>query len=135
MAIVHPAWTRRAGPGEPISASVAAVVARALQHDVVLLDRIAALRLDAADCALELRVVERLDLPALGAHKVVMMLARLAERLVAGDAAADVDAPHEAHRVQRRQDAGDARDPRSGRERRAHLRCRGPAAHAVERRA
>src|SRR4051795_2882795 len=92
-AIVHPACTRHARSGEP---SVATGVAGALQHDVVLLDGVAALRLDTADRALELGIVERLDLAALGAHEVVMVLARLPERLVAGDTVADVDAPHEA---------------------------------------
>jgi hypothetical protein len=93
---------------------------------------VATSRLDALDRALEGRVVEGFDLAALGAHEVVMMLARFAQRLVARDPVADVDPAHEADCVERLEDAVDAREADAAFERFVHVRCRAAAVLPVE---
>ena len=59
-------------------------------------DVVAGLLLDRLDRALERRVVERLDLAAVVADEVMVVLVPGAHRLVAGDAVAEVDALEQA---------------------------------------
>jgi zinc transport system substrate-binding protein len=61
----------------------------------VLLDRIAETVGDLVDRPLEARITERLDLPAVAADKVVVMVAVGLGRLIARDAVAGIDALHE----------------------------------------
>ncbi len=83
-----------------------------MQHDVVRGDDVPAPVGDTLDCRLERRVRERLDLPAVVADEVVVMLAFVVVRLLeAGDTVTEVDAldePERGHPVER---AVDARDP------------------------
>ena len=89
---------------------VAAILAGSAQHDVVRRDGVATTARDALDRRLERRILERLDLPAVVAHEVVMV--RLLEsRLEAGDAVAEIHALHEPELVHAVERAVDARDP------------------------
>ena len=63
------------------------------------------------DRSLELRIGESLDLAALGADEVVVMLLVAAGGLVPGDTVPDVDALHKPRGQQRLEDAVDAREP------------------------
>src|SRR5262249_19543986 len=73
-----------------------AVAAGAAENDVVAGDRVARPALDLAQGALELIVGERLDLAAVVADEVVMVLAPGVDRLEAGRPGADVDPLYEA---------------------------------------
>lgn len=66
---------------------------------------------DPAQSPLELVVCERLDLAAVVADQVVVMLAASVDRLEARGAGADVDALDEAVLAQLLEDPVDARDP------------------------
>jgi hypothetical protein len=68
-----------------------AVGAGIAEHDVVACDGVAGAALDLVDHDLELVVGEPLDLAAVVADQMVMVLAAGQRRLVAGDARADVD--------------------------------------------
>ena len=90
---------------------VAAILARATQHDIVRRHDVPAPVGDALDRRLERRVLERLDLPAVVADEMVMVVAAGVGRLVAGDAVAQVDPLHEpqlVHAVERAVHACDA---------------------------
>ena len=63
------------------------------------------------DRRLEGGVLERLDLAAVVAHEVVMVIAARVRGLEAGDAVAEIDALHESERVHPVERAVDARDP------------------------
>ena len=67
-----------------------------MQHDVVVVQRVAVRAGDPAQGSLESRIVERVDLPAGGTDEVVMVLATGVRGLEARDAEAEVDAMHEA---------------------------------------
>ncbi len=90
---------------------VAAILARPAQDDVVRGDDVSATVRDPLDRRLERRVLERLDLAAVVAHEVVMMVAVRVGRLVAGDAVAEVDPLHEPQLVHAVESAVDACDP------------------------
>ena len=90
---------------------VAAILARATQHDIVRRHDVSAPVGDSLDRRLERRVLERLDLPAVVADEVVMMVAAGVGRLEARDSVAEVDPldePQVGHAVER---AVHARDP------------------------
>ena len=74
-------------------------------------DVVARLLLDRLDRALERRVVERLDLAAVVADEVMVVLVPGAHRLVAGDAVAEVDALEQALLDEAVDRAVDAREP------------------------
>src|SRR5919197_5273179 len=90
---------------------VAAVRAGAAEHDLVGAHGVAAAFLDVVDRALEPRVDEALDLAAVVADEMVVVLGVVAERLVADDAVADVDPLHEPVLDERVEHAVDARQP------------------------
>ena len=73
-------------------------------------DRVAAALLELANDSLEPLVSERLDLSAVVADEVVVMVVVVANRLVARDPVADVEALQEAALGERVQDAVDARE-------------------------
>jgi hypothetical protein len=73
-------------------------------------DRVAAALLELADDRLEPLVRERLDLAAVVADEVVVMVVVVANRLVARDPVADVEPLQEAALGERVQDAVDARE-------------------------
>jgi len=90
---------------------VAAIFARATQHDIVRRHDVPAPIGDALDRRLERGVLERLDLPAVVADEVVMMIAAGVCGLEARDSVAEVDSLDESqvgHAVER---AVDARNP------------------------
>src|ERR1700751_1914394 len=93
-----------------VPALAAAVVADAAQDDVVG-DGVARLPLHLVERPLELRIGERLDLAAVFANEMVVVLAARLHRLVAGGGCADVDALDEAVARQLLQRPVDARDP------------------------
>ena len=93
-ALVKPA--ARVAPSSRLGLARLAVGAGAAQDDVVRDDVVAGLLLDRLDRALERGVVERLDLAAVVADEVMVMLVPGAHRLVAGDAVAEVDALEQA---------------------------------------
>ena len=74
-------------------------------------DRVARPAFDLAQGALELIVGERLDLAAVVADEVVMVLAPGVDRLEAGRPGADVDPLYEAVLAQLLEHSIDARDP------------------------
>jgi hypothetical protein len=74
-------------------------------------DEVSAAVGDALDRGLERRILERLDLAALVAHEVVVMIAAVVRRLVACDAVSQVDTLDEPERVQSLERAVYARDP------------------------
>lgn len=86
-----------------------AVVADAAEDDVMG-DGVARLALDLVQRSLKLRVGERLDLAAVGAHEMVVVLV-LEDGLVTGCRRADVDALDESVARQLLEAAIDARDP------------------------
>jgi hypothetical protein len=77
-------------------------------------DRVAAALLELADDRLEPLVRERLDLAAVVADEVVVMVVVVANRLVARDPVADVEPLQEAALGERVQDAVDARQAHRG---------------------
>src|SRR5262249_14121412 len=86
-------------------------VAHAAQHDIVAGDRVAGLLLDLAQRRLELVVGERLDLAAVAADEVVMVLTVRMNRLEARRPGPDVDPVEEpvaAELLERAIDACDA---------------------------
>src|SRR6266516_7899322 len=92
------------------SGSGCAVGARAGEHDLVLVDVIAESIRDAVDRALEPRVGERLDLAAVAADEVMVVVSVRRRRLVARDPATGVDAldkPQLRERLERAVDRGD----------------------------
>ena len=89
---------------------VAAIVARSAEDHLVCRHGVAASVRDALDRRLEAGVLERLDLPAVVADEVVMMVAARVGRLEACDAVAEVDPLHEPERVHTFECAVDARD-------------------------
>ncbi len=90
--------------------AVGAVPARATQNDVVRVDDVPELTGQAVERVLEALVLEGDDLAAVLADEVMVVLAVRVGGLVAGDAAADVDALHELRRREQVEDAVDARD-------------------------
>jgi zinc transport system substrate-binding protein len=90
---------------------VPAILARAAQDDVVSGYDVPASVCDALDRGLEGGILERLDLPAVVAHEVVMMVTTGVSRLESRDAIAEVYALHEAQRVHALECAVHARDP------------------------
>src|SRR5256886_268357 len=92
------------------SARGGAVPASAPEDDVVAGDRIAGPALDLVQGALELVVGEGLDLAAVVADEVMMMLSVRVDRLEAGRAGADVDPLDEPVLAQLLEYAVDARD-------------------------
>src|SRR6187200_2212496 len=89
---------------------VAAIVARSAEDHLVRRHRVATSVRDALDRRLEAGVLERLDLPAVVADEVVVMIAPRVGRLEACDAVAEVDPLHEPERVHALECAVDARD-------------------------
>jgi hypothetical protein len=90
---------------------VAAILAGAAQDDLVRRHDVPASVGDSLDCRLERGVFERLDLPAVVADEMVMMIAAGVGRLEARDSVAEVDPldePQVGHAVER---AVDARNP------------------------
>ncbi len=67
--------------------------------------------LEPMDRVLELRILERLDLPARIADEMVVVVASGMDRLEPGDPRAEIDSLHEALGAQKLQHAVDARDP------------------------
>ncbi len=90
---------------------LAAVAAGAVEHDVVSRDRVTRGLLEPVDRILELRILERLDLPARIAHEMVMVVAAGMDRLEPRDPGAEIDSLHEALGAQKFEHAVDARDP------------------------
>ena len=88
-----------------------AILARAAQHDVMSGHDVPASVCDALDRGLEGRILERLDLPAVVAHEVVVMVATGVSRLESCDAIAEVYSLHEAELVHALECAIHARDP------------------------
>ena len=87
---------------------MATILARAPQDDVVRGDHVPAAVRDTLDRRLERRVLERLDLPAIVADEVVMVVPVRVRRLETGDAVPEVDPLHEpefVHPVERAIDA------------------------------
>ena len=78
----------------------AAILARAAKNDVVGSDGIAAPVGDALDRCLERRILERLDLAAVVAHQMVVMVAARLSRLEARDPVSEVDALDETEPVE-----------------------------------
>jgi zinc transport system substrate-binding protein len=76
-------------------------------------DGVAAASRDSLERPLERGILERLDLPAVVAHEVVVMLPTRMGRLESRDAVAEIDALHETELVQALEGAIDARDPDS----------------------
>ena len=95
----------------PTSAEDATVVALAPEHDVVTRDGIAESPRHTRDRLLERPIRERLDLAAVLADDVVVMVRADDRRLEARDAVADVDALDEPELGQEVEDPVDARDP------------------------
>src|SRR5919106_4373479 len=91
--------------------SVPAVATGAAENDLVRRDAVSAATGDAGDCLLEGGILERLDLAAVSADEVVVMLSGGIGALEAGDAVAEVDALHEAGLVEALEGAVHARDP------------------------
>jgi zinc transport system substrate-binding protein len=89
---------------------VAAILACSAQHDVVRGHHVPTAVGDALDRRLERRVLERLDLPAVVAHEVVMVVAAGVGGLEARDTFAEVDALDEPESVQALERSVDARD-------------------------
>ena len=90
---------------------VAAILAGAAQDDIVRRHDVSASVGDSLDGRLERRVLERLDLAAVVAHEMVMMVAARVSRLEARDSISEVDSLDETqvgHAVER---AVDARNP------------------------
>jgi len=89
---------------------VAAIFARATQHDIVRCHDVPAPVGDSLDRRLERGVLERLDLPAVVADEVVMMIAAGVGRLEARDPVSEVDSldePQVGHALERAVDACD----------------------------
>jgi zinc transport system substrate-binding protein len=90
---------------------VAAILARPAQNDVVRGDGVAAAVRHALDRRLEDGVLERLDLAAVVAHEVVMVIATRVGGLEARDPVSEIDALDESERVHSVERTVDARDP------------------------
>jgi zinc transport system substrate-binding protein len=90
---------------------VTAILARAVQDDVVRGDDVAAAVGDTLDRGLERRILERLDLAAVVAHEVVVMVSAGVGGLEARHAVAEVDPLDEPERVHALERSVDARDP------------------------
>ena len=75
--------------------TLAAVGAGACEHDLVLFDRIAEPARNAVDRPLEPRVAESLNLPAVAADEVMVMIAVGRRRLVPRDPVPCIDALHQ----------------------------------------
>ncbi len=88
-----------------------AIFAGAAQHDVVRGHDVPASVCDALDRGLEGGILERLDLSAVVAHEVVVVVTTGVGRFESCDAVAQVDALHEAQLVHAVEGAIDARDP------------------------
>jgi hypothetical protein len=88
----------------------AAILARAAKDDIVCSHDIAATVGDPLDGRLERRILERLDLAAVVANEVVVMVAAYVGGLEAGDAVSEVDALHEPELVHPVERAVHARD-------------------------
>ena len=89
---------------------MATILARAAQNDLVRGNDVPASVCDSVDGGLERRVLERLNLAAVVAHEVVVMVAVGVRRLEPGDAVAEVDPldePQLVHAVERAVHAGD----------------------------
>ena len=91
-----------------------AVAAGAAQHDVVRRDVVAAAAGDPGDRLLERRVLERLDLSAVAADEVVVVLTLRIRALEARHTVAEVDALDEAELGEAVERPVDARDPDPG---------------------
>lgn len=78
-------------------------------------DRVAPAAGNSLERRLEGRILERLDLPAVVADEMVVMLAVGVRRLEAGDAVAEVDPLHEAELVETFEGTVDACDANSSR--------------------
>ena len=90
---------------------VAAIVARSAEDHLVRRHGVAASVRDPLDRRLEARVLERLDLPTVVAHEMVVMIASGVCRLEARDAVAEIDPLDETesvHSLERAVHAGDA---------------------------
>ena len=94
-----------------LSHVVAAILARAAQDDVVRGDRRTRARPRHARSPTRARVLERLDLPAVVAHEVVVVVASGVSGLEARDPVAEVDPLDEPELVHAVERAVDARDP------------------------
>jgi len=88
-----------------------AVLAGAAKDDVVGLDRVAASICDALDHCFERRILERLDLAAVVADEVVVMVAAGMCGLEACDPVAEVDTLDEPELGEPLEGPVDARDP------------------------
>jgi hypothetical protein len=99
------------GPGISESTRWSAIAAGAAKDDVVAGDGVAGPALDLTEGALELVVGECLNLAAVVANEVVVVLAARVDRLEARSTGADVDALDEAVLAQLLEDAVDAGDP------------------------
>src|SRR5262249_45921434 len=89
----------------------AAAGAGAAQHDLVVRDRVAGPALDLAQRLLELLVLEGLDLPAVLADEVMVVLAAAVRGLEVRRARAELDPVHEAAVGQQVEHPVDGRDP------------------------
>jgi hypothetical protein len=90
---------------------VAAILAGAAQHDIVRRHDVPAPVGDSLDRGLERRILERLNLPAVVAHEVVMVVAARMRGLEARDSVSQVDALDETQVGHAVEGAVDARNP------------------------